>query len=202
MRNRGNLKGLLLGILVIAGQGVIAQTREVSVPFLRAAIGSLADRTTVTLEAVYLPDPGLVESTGRYMRGKGFSRFSIRDPQSVGIFTSMYCAQDNKAFKELLTIQEPTRVRLYAYKDSGENSEAALLVTGMEVMAEPVKKVMATQGKVNGPFRVTIKDTTSGTKTILTNVMVGKSYTIEGMTLMIELEKELEAQEGELSGTL
>lgn len=194
MKAEGGIRVMLIGIVVMSVQGALAQTREVSIPFLRAAAGSLQDRANFVLEAVYLPDPGLMETKGRNLRGKGFSRFSVQDTRSLASFTSMYCAQDNKAFKELVALQTPKIVRLTGYKDYGENNEAALFVNAVEVIGDPVKLVQESSDKTGGTFRVTIKEKETGAKTVLANVSPGKFYTVEGLTLMIEPEKESESQ--------
>lgn len=183
------------GLLLLGGQAVLAQTREMSVSYLRAALGSVQDRTKMTLEAIYSPDPGMVEATRFYLHNKGYSRFSVQDSRSAGAFTSMYCSQENKAFKDLVAIQRPSKVRLSGYKDYGEDNESAFFVTGVEVFEVPTKPTVVSQEKEEGTFRVTINNAAAGTKTVLANVSPGKSYTVEGTTLMIEHENVQEAQE-------
>lgn len=201
MKIQSIIRPVAMGVVMMVVQVAMAQTRDVSVSFLRAAVGSLQDRATVTLEAVYLPDPGLVESKGRNLKGKGFSRFSVRDTRATGVFTSLYCSQDSKAFKELVPLEMAKTVRLSGYKEYGENGEPAIFVTGVEVLADPVKPVAVAQEKSNRTYRVTIKDTASGNKTVLANVSPGKSYKVEGIVLEIELEPgdEPEAAQGESS---
>ncbi len=178
---------LVAGLMMIPF-GAQGQTKEVTVSFLRGAAGSLADRAAVTLEAVYVPEPGLVEAKGRNLKGKGFSRFTVRDPQSQGTFTSVYCSQDSRVFKELVEIEGAKMVRLSGYKDYGEDKEAALFVTGVEVLNSPVKLVNADGASPGGTFRVIIKDSTSGNRTVVANVVTGKVYKVDNLSLSIEAE--------------
>lgn len=188
MTLRCRLSVVVLGV-VLAGLAASAQTKDVTVPYLRAAAGSLSDRATVTFEAVYVAGNGMVEASGWTLRGKGISRFSVRDPHSPAVFTGMYCAQDSKAFKQLVAIDGTKVVRFSGYKGDGEGREAGIYVTAIEILATPVKKIEDSGDKAGKTFRVTVKDKDSGTKTVLANVSLGKTYTVEGLTLTVEAEE-------------
>lgn len=185
-RSRGC--AVLFAGLMLLPFGIQGQTKEVTVPYLRGAAGALADRATVTLEAVYKSEPGLVEATGRNLKGKGYSRFTLRDPQSQGTFTSLYCLQDSRVFKELVGIEGTKMVRISGFKDYGEDKEAAIFVTGVEVLDVPVKLVNADGASSGGTFRIIIKDTTSGNRTVVANVVTGKVYKVDNLSVSIEAE--------------
>ena len=187
IRNRFGV--VVLGI-VLAGCAASAQIKDVTVPFLRAAASTLADRATVTFDAVYVPGSGMVEASGWTLRGKGISHFSVRDPQSSAVFTGMYCTQDSKAFKQLVAIEESKVVRITGYKGDGEGREAGIYATNVEILESPVKKVEEAGDKLGKTFRVTVKDKETGTTTVLANVSLGKTYTVGGLTLMVEAETE------------
>ena len=190
MNVRRKVCGVLCGVMILIPPGLMAQTKPVTVPYLRAAAGSLPDRGTVSFDGVYLPDPGFVEAKGWKLRGTGVSRFSVRDPQSTVVFSGLYCNKDSKAFKDLVNLDQATMVHFTGYKGDGENKEGAIYITGAEVMSTPVKFVTADGVSTARTFRVTLHDKTSGTKTILANVILGKTYTVEGLSLSIEAETE------------
>jgi hypothetical protein len=173
-------------VLGLAVAGVAsAQTKEISVSYLRAAIGSLDDRSSVQLNAVFMADPGLVDSTGNYLRGKGYSRFSVKDPRSGVVFTSMYCRQDSQAFKELINSSTKT-YRLSGYKEYGEQKEPAIIVTGVVPSAEKGGAVSGGPGART--FRVILVENASSNRTELANVALGQAYNVAGFTLQIEEE--------------
>lgn len=163
---------------------VLGQTKEISVAYLRAAVGAIGDRSSVQLNAVFLPDPGLVEATGNYLRGKGYSRFSVKDPQSGVVFTSMYCRQDSPAFREL--INPGSKVyRMSGYKDSGEQNEPSIFITGVVALPEKGGRVGDEKSRT---FRVIIRDNASSNRTELANVVLGQAYSVAGMTIQLEAE--------------
>jgi hypothetical protein len=178
----------LVGFLVL---GVVfpvmvsAQTKEISVAYLRAAAGAIGDRSSVQLTAVFVRDPGLVEATGNYLRGKGFCRFSVKDPGSGVVFSSMYCRQDSQAFKELINAGAKT-YRMSGYKDYGEQNEPAIIVTGVEAFAEKGGKV--SDEKSTRTFRVIIRSNSSSNRTELANAVLGQVYSVAGITFQIEEE--------------
>ena len=182
------LSGLAIVVLTIP-VGVSAQVKEVTVTFLRAASGSLPDHATVSFDAVYNSDQGLVEAQGWNMRGQGISHFSLKDPQSSVIFPNFYCSQDSKAFKELIKLNGTKLVHVTGYKGDGERNETAIYITGLEVLQTPIPVITEEQNSATNTFRVIIKDTASGSKTILANVIPGKSYTVDTLTLTVEPEK-------------
>jgi len=182
--------GVVVMGIMLAGLSAPAQTKEVTVPYLRAAVGSLPDQASVTFQAVYVPGSGMVEATGWNMRGKGITHFSVRDPLSPAVFAGMYCTQDSKAFKQLVAIEGAKVIRITGYKGYGDGQEAGVYATNVEILESPVKKVQGDGDKAGRTFRVTVKDTESGTKTVLANVSLGKTYTVEGLTLTVEAENE------------
>jgi hypothetical protein len=181
-RFRRSLGFLALGVIL---PGLVsAQTKDISVAYLRAAVGTIGDRSAVQLNAAFQPDPGLVEATGNYLRGKGYCRFSVKDPQSGVGFTSMYCRQDSPAFKELINPGAKT-YRMSGYKDYGEQNEPSVFVTGVVALPEKGGKAGEDKGRT---FRVIIRDNGSSNRTELANVVLGQTYSVAGITLQIEAE--------------
>jgi len=163
----------------------IAQEKEYSVSFLRAAAGSLGDRAPVVVVGAYLANPGLLEAQGFYLRGKGFSRFSAKDTQTGAVFTSMYCDQNSKAFSDLVG-SKTKNYRFYGYKDRGEENESGFFVTRVEAIREAEKPAAApTTAK---SFRVTITDNATSNRTVVANVSPGQSYAVGGVTFKVEIE--------------
>ena len=176
-------------ILLTFPLGGSAQIKDVTVTLLRAASGSLPDRATVSFDAVYNSDQGLTEAQGWNMRGQGISRFSLKDPQSTVIFPNFYCYQDSKAFKELIKLNGTKLIHVTGYKGDGERNETAIYITSLEVLQTPVPVITEDQNSATNTFRVIIKDNVSGSRTILANVIPGKPYTVDTLTLTVEPEK-------------
>lgn len=194
MKARVGLIPVLVAIAVGGPLGVAAQTRDVTVPYLRAATGSLPDRANVTFDAVYLPDQGMTEARGWNMRGRGFCRFSVRDPQTATVFSNLYCNQDSKPFRELIKVVGPKLVHFTGYRGDGDGNEPSLYITGAEVLDTPVKPPEE-EAANSKSLRVIIKDKATGNRTVLANVVPGKSYSVDGLTITVEAEKEGSAQE-------
>jgi hypothetical protein len=163
-----------------------AQTKEISVAYLRAAIGSLPDRAAVQLTALFLPEQGLLEASGSHLRGKGYCRFSVRDPRSGVIFASMYCRQDSPVFKELVASSGPQNYRFSGYKDYGEQNEPSIHVTSAEALAEKPVRIPGEKGAKT--FRVILRDQAGSNQTELANVILGKTYNAAGITFTVEEE--------------
>jgi len=187
---RNGILSVLMFTFLILPSGAAAQTKDVTVSFLRAASGSLPDRATVSFDAVFNADQGLVEAQGWNMKGKGLSRFSVKDPQSSVIFQNLYCNQDSKAFKELIKLSGTRIVHITGYKGDGERDEPFIFVTSIEVLPTPVKMITEEKRDATNTFRIVLKDNVSGAKTILANVVPGQSYTVDNLTLSLEPEKE------------
>ena len=166
-----------------------AQTKDVTVAYLRAATGSLPDHANVSFDALFASDQGLVEAQSWNLRGRGISRFSVKDPQSSVIFPNLYCNQDTSAFKELIKVNGTKLLHITGYKDEGEKYEPSIYVTSVEVLPTPAKVVADESRSTTNSVRIVLKDTSSGSKTVLVNVVPGKTYTVDNLTLTVELEK-------------
>ena len=180
--------------------------REVTVAYLRAAIGSIRNGDRLRLSAEYDADYGLLEANERYLRGKGYSRFSIVDPKTGVRFSNMYVDQDTDAFRTLLDLKDDTRVTLYGYKGRGEEKDPAMIVTSVRIEADNRKpgekddarspvavagrtpEADATDGK--GKYRVIITDLRSTNRTVLVGVELGKDYNVLGTAIRIEREED------------
>ena len=181
---------VVIALSLLANCGTArAQTKEVTVPYLRAAVGSLDNRARVVLRAEYNATTGLREVTQIFLRGKGYSRFQVTDPETGLAFDDIYCMQDSKAFGKLLKTTKNTVFLFTGYRGRGERKEPAVIVTDVrevrtygdadskdsEPLPEPPKK-----------FQLTVTDRVSSNTTIITNVELGKPYSILGSTLVIE----------------
>ena len=186
-----------VGLFFFTTPGAKAEGRQVTVAFLRAAASSLSDRATVSFDAIYDVQRGMVEPKSWNMRGRGLSRFSLKDPQSQVVFENVYCAQDSKAFKELVNLESNKMIHVSGYKDSGENSQASIYVTSIEVTSDPVASAPEAKAAFTGSFRVILKDSVSGTKTVLANVVPGRAYAVDNLVVTLEAEKELPSESGE-----
>lgn len=177
--------GALAIVLTLPGVAR-AQSKDLTVAYLRAAVGSLSDRSPVQFEGIFVPDPGLVETTGMHMRGKGYSRFSVKDLRSGTVFTSAYCRQDSQAFRDLLAAGGPKAFRFTGTKDYGELNEPAVHISTVEAIDEKPAKA-AQEQKTARAFRVVIKDA-ANSRTELANVVLGQAYRVAGLTIVIEEE--------------
>ncbi len=178
-----------------------AQTRDYTPSFLRAAISSIRDRTPVTVTGEYMSTRSLVEARGTYLRGKGYSRFFVRDTENGAIFESMYCEQDSKAFSDLLAAQGRKVYTFSGHKERGEMREDAVIVTRVEWLrditeppaataASPLLVAPAGAGGAPKPLRVTITNHSTSNRTVVANVVRGQAYTVDNLTVIVEDEPE------------
>lgn len=182
--------GLLLFVF-ISGEAA-AQARKTYTPqYLRAAISSIRDRARVTVTGEFDAQRGLVATTESWLRGKGFSRFTVKDPDTGFAFDSMYCKHDSEAFEGLLNVGTRRVYRFHGYKDEGEQREDAVIVESVELVRDikPEETVKA-EAKPDLRLRVTITDNASGVKTVLVNVIKGQVYRLEGLSVVVEDEPE------------
>lgn len=179
----------LVAAFALAPERAGAQDRDTSVPYLRAAIGSLSLRDRVTFTAVYDGQSGLQEATGRYLRGKGYSRFTAIDPTSGQVFNSVYCLQDSKVFSDLIQVRGRQTFTFHGYKDRGESKEDAVVVTQLERVGTETPK--GADEAAEGPgqtFRVTLTDLSTSNRTVIVNVEPGKPYRLLNSQILIEEE--------------
>lgn len=191
MRARSRLIPITIVSLMVLSSVSFAQRQELSVAYLRAAINSLPDRQPVMIYATFLPDPGLVQAANRYIRGgSGYSRFSIKDPQSGAEFSLMYCSHDSRAFKDLITVNEPKTFRFYGYKDDVEMFLTGIFVETVEPYEEPIveKKTASSSASRTGHIRITITDNVTSNRTVLADVTTGRSYVVGGVSISVEPE--------------
>ena len=201
MNARFQVAFLMAALLFTLPPGASAQTRDVTVSFLRGAASSLPDRATVSFDAIYVAEQGLIEPRTWNMRGRGLSRFSVRDPQAPVIFSNLYCNQDSKAFKELVKLDSDRLVRITGYKSDGEGNQASIFATAVEVLAPPATPAGELKPANSKTFRIVLRDTAAGSKTVLANVVTGKTYTVDNLTLTLEAEKDGAATEKADAGT-
>jgi hypothetical protein len=180
-----------VALALLAGAGWAPAQREVSVGYLRAALGSIRDRERVAFEADYLGEQGLREARGAYLRNKGFSRFTIRDAASGAVFDSIYCEHGSSVFKQLLQARSTKRFRFEATKGTGEDRKDAIFVTS----AVEVRQAAADTPPPPDPqplprsLKVTLTDHATSNRTVLVNIELGKTYNLMGASLRIEAEQ-------------
>jgi hypothetical protein len=197
------IPAILCFVILAVGTEGKAQVKEVSVPYLKAAIGSIGNRSRVKVKGNYDGALGLAEATGRYLRSKGYSRFSVSDMEGRARFESFYCHQDSKAFKSLIDVSGKVPFILYGYKERGEDGEDAIVVTHVTKIREPAASEEDESGAVEGvaeaetkrTYRITMMDAANSNRTALVNVELGKSYNLLGTVLVIEQE-EIQLQGG------
>lgn len=182
-------------LLAVTAERSAAQREETTIRYLKAAVSSLPKNSTVTVTGEFMLTPGLREVQDVFLRSKGISRFSIRDPQTGDIFDGMYCAHDSPAFKDLLTARSRRLYRFTAYRDRGESRTEGVFVTRVELVRElrddedPLPAVTPAEGPgMPGRFRVTLIEQASSNRSVLFNVEPGTAYTLNGFTIVIERE--------------
>jgi hypothetical protein len=184
------MRARVLGLMAVGAVlcqmpvSAVAQDKDISVSYLRAAVSSLADGTRVRLPGDYSAAEGLHDATGVYLRNKGYSRFTIRDGDIE--FRNVYCPYDSKAFAELLKVKGTRRFIFSGYKQRGERHEDAIFVTDVEEVPEREQPKDVVQiGKV---YRLTMIDNTSSNRTVLGNIELGKPVRFLGTTLVLDEE--------------
>ena len=182
---RSMLAGLLLTIVPISALG---QKDVVTVRYLRAAITSIRDRSSVTVRGEYLSVEGLKHVTGRYMRGKPYSRFSAADPTSGQVFTSLYCEHGSEAFTALLETTGRKVFDLQGETGRGEQGEDAILVKRVKLVEDLEVSKEKTAKEEGGRFRITLTAKATGKQTVLVNVMEGELYPVDGYIVVVERE--------------
>lgn len=165
-------------------------SREVTVSFLKAAAGSLAEGERVTFTALYDGSKGMREATGPYMRAKGFSRFQVIDPELKTVFDSVYCEQRSAAFDTLVAVGGQKLIAFSGYRSRGETKEDAVVVTEAEAATTPGSQSGDAPAAARGPmtFRVVLTDLATSNRTVLVNVETGKLYRVFSTGLLIEAE--------------
>jgi len=179
----------------LIGTPAWGQKKVLSAAYLKASVGAINNRSSVTIRAEYLVDPGMVEAEGWTLRNKGFSRFSVRDPHTGAVFESMYCKQESDAFWRLLKAKQNTELTFHGEKGSGEDREGAIFVDRIEnVLLSPsaiAQRIARTEKTADDrPLRVSIVNDETGLRTVLTNVKRGTPVKVEGLTITVEDEPE------------
>lgn len=169
-----------------------AQKKVITASYLRASIGAIDERSSVTIRGEYLLSPGMVEAAGRGLRNKGFSRFTIRDPQTGAQFDSMYCKQESDVFWQLLKTKENTAFTFHGKKGRGENREGAIFIDRLEnVLLTPAaiaRRVANTEPAPLPQLRITILNKETGLRTLLTNISRGESVMVDDLIITVEDE--------------
>lgn len=181
---------LVVIMIFVAGlvPDAAAQGRNVSVAYLRAALNSLPDRGSVSFTAEYSGREGLKQASGSYLRNKGFSRFTVRDPETGLTFNSIYCEQGSAVFNELLKVTGTRRFNFQGHKGTGEGREDAIFVTSAEPVRLPRDERVEEEEEEEKTYRVTIVDHATSNRTVMVNVELGKEFNLMGATLLIEEE--------------
>jgi len=167
-----------------------AQTRrEYSPQYLRAAISTVNTRQRMTVTGEFDASQGLMATTRSGLRGKGYSRFFVKDPKTGFAFESMYCHHESSAFKVLLHVNKRCLFEFYGHKDRGEEGEDAVFIDSVKLLSEikPEEETGEEEEKER-PLRVTVTDTETGAKTVLVNVIKGQVYRLEGLSIVVEDE--------------
>ncbi len=204
-------KPLAVAILAAAVTGGLAisvahaQSKEVTVSYLQAAVSSLPEQAEVTLTAVFPGVSNLRDCHGHYLRNDGYSRFSVKDPQSKTTFDSMYVLQTSKVFPVLLNASGARRIRFHGYREYGEDRDDAIFVTSAEDLGPAAPAAAATPGTavvsavtgvevLGGPgpaprtYRVTLVDGATSNRTVIINIQTNRPYTVNGTTVLVEQE--------------
>jgi hypothetical protein len=179
---------LVIGALVVSASAVLAQSKTVNVAYLRAAITSIGDRTKIRVTAEFDAASGLNIAERLWLRGKGYSRFTIIDPESGATFEDVYCKHGSKVFETLIKATENTLFTFTGERGRGDMREPALFITDVreEYRARRKEEPVAAQGPRS--FRVVMTDLASSNRTVLVNVELGKPYNLFGTQLVIEEE--------------
>ena len=189
MRTQYRVLPILVVLAAVFNGRALGQGEEVSVKFLRAAVSSIAYDEKIVVTGEYSEADGLLEATGRFLRGKGYSQFSIKDPDSGVTFDAAYCHRDTKAFRDLMKVSGSKRFKFYGSKARGERDEEAIFVTSVTEVEEPVEGVGSGRSRAgSGTYRITMVDKVTSNKTVLVNIQVGKPYSLFGSTLILEEE--------------
>jgi len=181
-------------VSLLCGPAWGQKKKVLTAAYLRASIGALDNRSSVTVRGEYLVDPGMVEARERGLRGKGYSRFSIRDPKTGTVFTSMYCKQESDVFWQLLKSEGNTAFTFHGEKNRGEDREDAILVDRLEsVLLTPkaiAERIANAAEQEETPLRVILENEETGTRTVLTGIKRGTPVKVEGFTITVENEPE------------
>lgn len=180
---------LLVSIVAVAPD-VRAAPEEVSVAYLRAAITSIDRRERVKVTAKLDTERGLQTADYLWLRNKGYSQFSIVDPQSGARFGSMYVSHDSAAFEDLVGAQGSDAFFTFTgERGRGDRKEPAIFVRDVRPGRSGAVKARG-RAQVSGPqtFRVVLTDVATSNRTVLVNVELGKPYNVLGTRLLIEAE--------------
>ncbi len=185
---------VLLTTSLFCGPAWGQRKKVLTATYLRASIGAIAARSSVTVKGEYLIDPGMVEARESGLRGKGYSRFSIRDPQTGAVFDSMYCKQESNVFWSLLKAEGNMPFTFHGEKGRGEEREGAIFVERVEsVLLTPsaiARQISSAEEPEKGPLRVILVNEETGTRTVLTGIKRGTPVKAEGFTITVEDEPE------------
>lgn len=186
---RGWLGRMMAVVTLVAAETALSQEGSVSVGFLRAALGSISDRASVSVLGEYSGADGLVDARGTYLRNKGFSRFTIREPHTGVTFGSVYCAHNSPVFNELLGVKGTERFVFQGVKGRGEHKEDAVFVTSLRVVRGPAAPASVETAPQR--FTITIIEQATSNRTVMVNVELGKPVNLLGATLMVEEEEQV-----------
>lgn len=189
MRDRWLTGVAVAGLIAVCAGNLPAQARNVSVGYLRAALGSIQDRASISIEGRYSGKQGLKDARGSYLRSKGYSQFTIADAETGLTFDLAYCKHDSTAFNELLSVKGSKLYVFQGHKGSGEGRADAFFVTSVTPVRDSGPAEVEQEDRVKH-FMVTIIDNATSNRTVMMNVELGKEFKMVGSTLIIEEEKE------------
>jgi hypothetical protein len=167
-----------------------AQVQNTTVPYLRAAIGSLSIGERVTFSATYDGKTGLHEADGRYLKNKGYSRFAVTDAESGAAFKSVYCLQNSKVFAELMAVNGSAAFVFSGYKDRGESKEDAVIVTQIVPIGDNTQRDARAAADAPASFRVTLTDLSTSNSTVLVNIATGQTYRVLNTEIRIDQDRQ------------
>lgn len=179
---------LMIGALVASAAGVQAQSKTVNVAYLRAAITAIDDRSKVRVTAKFDAASGLQIAERLWLRGKGFSRFKIIDPETGAMFEEMYCKHGSKVFETLIEATEDTIYTFTGERGRGDMRDPAIFVSDVREEFRSRRKQQPVAPKGPRSYRVVMTDLASSNRTVLVNVELGKPYNVFGTQLVIEEE--------------
>ena len=156
-----------------------AEQNEVSVKYLTAAIGSIANNTKVLVRGSYGDD---LESV---ITWKGYSQFRIRDKEG-NRFGFMICKTDGDVFRRLLDTAKGTPLLFECQKYQLEGRFNDCLVV-LNFRAVETQKTKPDDSASKDKYKVTITST-AGSQTVVTNVSLNAPF--QAGSLRITIEKE------------
>lgn len=166
--------------IMVSTSGMAELQNEVSIKYLKAAIGSITNNAKVLVRGAY---GGNLESATRW---EGNSMFNIRDNDGK-VFSYMVCKTNGDVFKRLLDTTVGTQLLLSCQKYKlGYVYDDCLLV--LDFRAADMQKTTPADASSKDKYKVTITST-NGSQTVVTNVALDAQFQAGSLRITIEKEK-------------